>query len=591
MLNEQRKRLTEKANILPHTKEKDMIVTNLEIENFRGIKKSAVSFSLDTRIICLIGAGDSTKSTLLKAIEWILWPTWNLMACDNDFYECDVSNKIVLRGTFSEVPERLLSEDKFGLYLRKPNVAFDPNVDDEPEDGKILCLTVQLSIDQTLEPKWEVVCNRKEPKNISPMERKLLSFGKVGENSTKDMAWGKSSVLQKYADAKGVLHDAHTVALREVVKKADLHMLDSVAESLTSIGKEYGVDFGAQITNRLIVQNGSFSSSVGLFEGNSPLTQRGTGSQRLLSMGLNIDSSKGDSLLLVDEIESGLEPYRLKSLLHELRIKHEDSGQVIMTTHSPVVVAECTVDELLVIRSMDGTTEAFSLKCADENANAVIQAQVRRNADAFLCKKLIICEGKTEIGFIRAFDSYLYKTQGLWMAYKGIGTADGGGDEIFKCADVLFKCGYGICLFMDSDLEKEDTQKEEMRKKGIEVFDWDKPNALEEQIFSDISLEMATQLINIAAEEHGMESVRAKLSGHNIPCEINDDYIILSPMDNATKRSIGSLAKRKKVEWFKRIDLGEAVGGVVFMNIASIDANAKLKSITNALSKWVTGHE
>ena len=42
-----------------------MRITNLEIHNFRGIRESYISFPIDTRIICLIGAGDSTKSTLL----------------------------------------------------------------------------------------------------------------------------------------------------------------------------------------------------------------------------------------------------------------------------------------------------------------------------------------------------------------------------------------------------------------------------------------------------------------------------------------------------------------------------------------------
>lgn len=47
-------------------------LTSIEIKNFRGIKHASVFFPLDSRIICLIGAGDSGKSTLLTAIEWTL---------------------------------------------------------------------------------------------------------------------------------------------------------------------------------------------------------------------------------------------------------------------------------------------------------------------------------------------------------------------------------------------------------------------------------------------------------------------------------------------------------------------------------------
>ena len=107
-----------------------MQLTDLEIRNFRGIKTSNISFPLDTRIICMIGAGDSTKSTILKAIEWVFWPSWNLISCDNDFYECDTSSPIIIRGTFKEIPSKLISEDKFGLYLRKPHVPLNPDSTD-----------------------------------------------------------------------------------------------------------------------------------------------------------------------------------------------------------------------------------------------------------------------------------------------------------------------------------------------------------------------------------------------------------------------------------------------------------------------------
>lgn len=210
--------------------------------------------------------------------------------------------------------------------MRKPHVLFEPGVNDEPEDGGNSCLTIQLTIDSTLEPKWEVVCNRKEARPISHSDRKLLSVANVGNNCAKDMVWGKYSVLQKYADAKGVLHDAHTAALREIASHADLHTLDDVGETLISVGQQYGVGFESQIKNKMFIQNGTFSSSVGLFEGNTPLNQKGTGSQRLLSMGLNIQASSGNALLLIDEVESGLEPAW--------------AGSVLKATYAGVVVDE-----------------------------------------------------------------------------------------------------------------------------------------------------------------------------------------------------------------------------------------------------------
>ena len=566
-----------------------MFITNLEIEHFRGIQKGNIPFPLDSRVICMIGAGDSTKSTILKAIEWVFWPSWNLIACDNDFYGCDTSTPIIIRGTFKEIPPKLISEDKYGLYLRKPHVLLNPDINDEPEDEGNFCLTIQLTIDSTLEPKWDVVCNRKEARPISHSDRKLLSVSNVGNNCAKDMVWGKYSVLQKYADAKGVLHDAHTAALREIASHADLRALDDVGETLISVGQQYGVDFEAQIRNKMFIQNGSFSSSVGLFDGDTPLNQKGTGSQRLLSMGLNIQASDGNTLLVIDEVESGLEPYRLCSLINEFRKTHTDAGQVIMTTHSPIAVAECTIGELLVVQSKAGETKVFQLKRNDTNADAVMQAQIRRNAGAFLCKRLIVCEGKTEIGFVRAMDTFLTKSKSYRMAYKGVGTADGGGDTIFTCANTLRSCGYEVCLLLDADLPKDEAKKSALRQSGTAVFDWDKPNALEEQIFSDIPSDIATKLISIVVNERGLESVKSCLTVGGIPFETVDGEIRFPDLDRTTKKQIGTIAKQKS--WYKRIDLGELLCNVVFDSWESIEENAKLKTVVGALSKWVIGND
>lgn len=568
-----------------------MFITNLEIKNFRGIKSGNLNFPLDTRMICMIGAGDSTKSTILKAIEWVFWPAWNLIASDNDFYRCDTSTPIVIRGTFTEIPEKLISEDKFGLYLRRPHVPIESGINDEPVNEKDLCLTVQLTIDNTLEPKWEVVCNRKEPRAISVSDRKTLVVASVGENCAKDLVWGKFSVLQKYANAKGILHDAHTMALREIANHADLHKLDDVSEIIISVGKQYGVGFDAEISNKMFIPNGSFSSSVGLFDGDMPLNQKGMGSKRLLSMGLNIQASAGNTLLLIDEVENGLEPYRLRSLLNEFRTKHDDAGQVIMTTHSPIAVAECTIGELIVVQSKGGETKVFPLKGDDEDANAIIQAEIRRNAESFLCKRLIVCEGKTEIGFIRALDTYLAKNKNYRMAFKGVGMADGGGSKIFACTDILRFCGYEVCLFMDSDLPEEDGQKNDLDLEGISVFDWDKPNALEEQIFFDVPTNVANQIIGIAVSEYGIDSVKSRLTDGNIPFEEVDEQIVFSGMKPEEQKKIGEIAKRKKVAWYKRIDLGELLGNVIFENWNSIGDESKLKSVVNALTKWVVGND
>ena len=569
-----------------------MRITDLEIQNFRGIKESNISFPSDSRIICLIGAGDSTKSTLLKAIEWLFWPTWSLTISDADFYRDDPTNPIVIRGTFSEFPDKLIAEDKFGMYLRRPCVEYKENVNDEPLDDKPLCLTIQLTIDASLDPKWEIVCNRLEPRLITYNDRKQLFVGVIGDNTSKDLVWGKYSVLQKYADSKHVLHEAYTAAVREAAKNADLSELDKVTATLSDVGRKLGVGFDSEIKNRLLVQGSSFSTTVGLFDGDAPLCQFGTGSQRLLSIGLNIGATSGEALLLIDEVENGLEPFRLRNLINEFRTDHSTTGQVIMTTHSPVAVSECSIGELMIVHSNAGRTNALIIQTGDKDADNTIQRQIRGNAEAYLCKRLIVCEGKTEMGFVRALDTYLSKTQHRRIAFNGVGTADGGGSSIFKCADIFQKCGYQICLLMDSDKESEDAAKKQiLREQGIYVFNWAEPNAFEEQVFLDLPLLGVQEAIEIAVTEKGIESVAAKLQSNSIPFEQHDNSIQLYKLNKDQRKTIGTIAKGngkdKDNGWFKRIGLGEQLGRIVFKYWDEISEESILKCEVSQLIDWV----
>lgn len=567
-----------------------MRITNLQIQNFRGIKEGTISFPQDSRFVCIIGPGDSTKSTILKAIEWVSWPSWNLLASDNDFYNGNTDKPIVIQGTFTEIPDSLLGEDKFGLYLRKSNCKYGEGIDDEPEDDDI-CLTIQLTISESLEPKWEVICNREEPKLISQSDRKLMFVENIGDNYSKDLVWGKNSVLQRYEEAKGVLHNAYTEALREVANNTDLHELDEVNGKLVSIGKKYGVGFNSELKNKLIIQNGSFSTSVGIYDGGAPLNQRGRGSQRLLSMGLNISASDGNALLLIDEIENGLEPYRLRSLINEFRTSHSTCGQVIVTTHSPIAVAECKLPEILLVHSADGHTESYVLYGDDSETNNAIQKELRRNPEAFLSPKIIICEGKTEIGFVRAIDNYLSEKYHFRMAFSGIGTADGGGSTIFKCTEKFLECGYHVCLLMDSDLPEEEIEKNDLRERGIQIFDWDQGFSIEEQMFKDANTDICNKLISIAISNKGFDHVRSLLSSSDIKFEIMGSQIIFNELSETDRVKIGTIAKSPRHEWFKRIEFGEQAGNVIFNNLNSISQSSKLFNTILSMKKWITNND
>ena len=571
-----------------------MRLTNIEIKNFRGIKHANVFFPQDSRIICLIGAGDSGKSTLFAAIEWALWPSWSLIATDTDFYNCDTSMPIDISVSITELSESLMKEDKFGLYLRDYAKAFLGG-DDEPIDGGTTILTIQLTIDDALEPKWNVITTRTDPKTISQKDRQQLSFGVVGFDYEKDFQWGRSSILQKYADSREALHSAFTQSMRAAIENTSLEALDQMAPTVKEVGKQYGVGFKGEIHNRLLMQNGSYSTTVGVFDGKVPFAQKGLGSKRLLSIGMNVNACEDGTLVLVDEVETGLEPYRISTLIKQFRSQFKDHGQLIMTTHSMSAVCECTVNEVCVCYNNDGELKLHRLSKKDA-IKADVQALLRTNPDAFLCKRVIVCEGKTEVGLLRAFDSYLVgKGTGRFAHYGVTAIPGGGGDNFFQLALLLHECGYDVAILMDSDIPEEEFQKQLMREKGIPVFDWESGYAIEEQIFQDVSLECIDDLLAIAVEEHSFDKVIANFNRFfkpdEIPCSVeNEEITVYEDISFEERIKIGKVAKHKRSEWYKNTSKGEMIGNRIFQEFDDM-AECRFKAQMIALQNWVIGYE
>ena len=84
------------------------VLHRLSIKNFRGIKDFDQVFGAG--LTCIIGRGDSGKSTILDAINYTFSSSWGIHFNDSDFYNCDTNNPIIIEGTVTRVPEKLLSQ-------------------------------------------------------------------------------------------------------------------------------------------------------------------------------------------------------------------------------------------------------------------------------------------------------------------------------------------------------------------------------------------------------------------------------------------------------------------------------------------------
>jgi ribose 1,5-bisphosphokinase PhnN len=133
-----------------------MKIRHIQIERFRGIRQ--MEWRVGGNFVCLVGPGDSTKTTILDAIEFALSPRWNIPFDDSDFYDTDTSAPIVITVTVGDLPEEFKSDARYG-YLARGWTA-NGDLHDEPAEDDEMVLSIQLRVDRSLEQSWTVVNDR-----------------------------------------------------------------------------------------------------------------------------------------------------------------------------------------------------------------------------------------------------------------------------------------------------------------------------------------------------------------------------------------------------------------------------------------------
>jgi len=568
-----------------------MRIKHVAIANFRGIRR--MEWSIGSPIICLIGPGNSTKTTILDAIEYALTPRWSVSFLDCDFYLGDTGNPVEVIVTVGQVADVLLSEQKFGLYLR----GWDPDegIHDEAEEGDELVLSVRLRVDDSLEPEWTVVNDRDtEGRRISSKDRELLGVARLGPYAGRHLSWGRGSALSRLTSqqngASCIITEAHRRA-QEAAREGMIGEFKSVAKLAQTTASELGVrprcDYVPGLDPRAI---GIGVGAISLHEESVPLRQDGLGNRRLIGLGLQLLCVEDGSILLIDEVEHALEPHRIRHLLRRFQQlagpDNPSAGQVLMTSHNPTVVVELASEKLCVVRSENGTTHVREIGRA-------LQSTARSVPESLLGRRVLVCEGKTEYGFCRAIESYWVDDQGNpHMAYVGAVLVEGGGHEAPKRAMELATLNYEVCLLVDSDkLDELNPSMKELRTAGVRVVYWEGSAAIEERIALDLPWKalknMVALAIGIGGEQSVFDTICAALKVKRADIDSDIDALLQRGIsEEGIREAIGASAKAKK--WFKRIDHGEDLGRIVAAELANIpDKDLRLK--VDQLGEWLYG--
>lgn len=574
-------------------------IVKLEIKNFRCIENLTLDFKTDQNLICLIGRGDSGKTTILEAISAVLSSTWNLTFHDSDFYNGMHQTPIEIIAHLVDVPEKLLSEHKYGLYVRVFNNGTNEITDDvtllEAGANYQPLLTMKLLVDQYLEPKWQITNLREQDdKLITGAERSLFNCYMVSDHIDRHFSWNKGNPLYsllKASEARETPDENNVIleSLRAAKIKIDEHAFEELV-AVTDLIKMQAAALGLNILNtsttldfkELSMKDGRIS----LHENSIPFRLKGKGSKRLVSLAIQSALVKDGGVMLVDEIEQGLEPDRVKQLIRALN--NVGKGQIFITTHSREVVTELGVRSLtLILKDKDNSkVEGRKLNHDQESLVKVVRAC----PEAFFAKKIIVCEGATEVGICRALDKFRKFNGKEQMSFKDCAYIDGsGGTNFIDRAGAMKDVNLNTVILCDSDVGAINGKKAAIRGRGIEIFDCQNLNCLEAQVFKDLPWLAVQELITYAVITHKKNdltrleaSVKSKFPAGTV---FRDNWL---QNDTPQLREALSLASiQDDAEWFKRIDHGEYLGSVIFKYFDEMSDDVHLKKILTDLSNWI----
>lgn len=140
---------------------------------------------------------------------------------------------------------------------------------------------------------------------------------------------------------------------------------------------------------------------------------------------------------LIDEIERGLEPYRLRQFVRTLIAS---KSQSFATTHSAVAIT-CALDAQLWYLDADG-----SIGMLDRTK---IRRQQERDPETFLSRVSVIAEGETEVGFVDEVLTSLFRSDPLDAGVRVcLGQGD---DQMLPLLEALSASGLKFTGFADND--------------------------------------------------------------------------------------------------------------------------------------------
>jgi putative ATP-dependent endonuclease of the OLD family len=470
-----------------------MQIRLLSIRRYRGVE------SLDWRpkpgVNCLIGPGDTGKSTILSAIALLLAP-YPLGACSEfDFYRRRLAAGFEIEAYLGD-----LNLEAIGREHRIPHLHGwqDDRPVRLPEGGAEAVLRCRVRGTSDLELVYELPADGLDPAPpfSAALRRRLMLARLAGEErATRDLRLGPGSLLDRHLKTTDMRSPVHTAIAGATVQmqipESAQAALAAIQEAFRREGLPTDLHLGLVPT-----QGAALVGMVALTEGGTPaeaipITHAGAGTRQLALFSLSAALVGSAPILVLDEPERGLEPYRQKSITRRLVELCNTAGQAFLTTHSPAVLGSLPAGSVCRMRAGQAPVRF---------EGTALSALFRKHPEAFFARLPILCEGPTEMGLL---DELLPDWLGQQPETLGVELVDGGGQpNILSILDQFIAAGLRCGAVLDNE-HVHPGRRDRIRPHVTHLI-WEQAINIEDAVCKWLTVSQLFDLIATASEARGM---------------------------------------------------------------------------------------
>lgn len=259
-------------------------------------------------------------------------------------------------------------------------------------------------------------------------------------------------------------------------------------------------------------RGGLSSGSIALHDAGVPLRLAGLGTKRLATLAIQKSAISEGAIVLVDEIEHGLEPHRIMGAISQLRRDQAVAlearrpiGHVILTTHSDVALSEAGAASLFVCRT---ARPARSTTVLRPGAVEPMHVVMRFNPRALFARRILVSEGMTEVGMLNGIrENWPTRHGGAPIEHMAAAIADGNGSQTVGITLNLAGLGYQVAIYRDSDVPLPPQHLASLAAAGVVVIEYGAGLDVEHALFMAANDDHVQQLLDYGRAERGADAV------------------------------------------------------------------------------------